>query len=341
MNKFFLLIIPIVILFLGCGRDRSNKIENDIFKIAIGSCYNSDLNDNSMWQEVRNTNPDLWIWLGDIVYADTEDMSVMKQKYDELKQDGEYQKLLNSIEIIGIWDDHDYGQNDGGKSYPKKKESKEQLLEFLDVDKSDSLYQHKGIYTSYIYGSEGKKVKVILLDTRYFRDDLIADTISDERYQINQTGDILGDEQWVWLENELLKNEANIHIIASGYQIIPWEQKFEKWSNFPSSRQRLFDLLVKIRPNRAFLLSGDRHISEVSKIDLKELGYPLYEFTSSGITHTWSQVWPEENKHRVTDLIIKKNFGIININWSNKEPKITFEIRGHNNSLFATYEPKF
>jgi len=340
MKNPILYIALFVILFLACEQVSKDQLDNN-FKIAIGSCYRTDFKDNTMWQEVRNTHPDLWVWLGDIVYADTEDMSIMKQKYDILKLDSAYQNLLNETSVIGIWDDHDYGQNDRGKSYSKKKESKNLLLDFVDVDKSDKVFQHEGIYTTHIYGNGNKKVKVILLDTRYFRDELLPDTLSDERYKINQTGDVLGEEQWTWLENELQKNETSIHIIASGYQIIPWEPKFEKWSNFPMARQRFFDLLVKTKPNRAFLLSGDRHISEVSKLDLEGLEYPLYEFTSSGITHTWSEVWPEENRYRVTDLIIKKSFGIINIDWNNEEPVITLEIRGHNNSIFATYKPKF
>ena len=337
MKRQIVIYILVSMLFVTCN----DKPTNSSLKIAIGSCYNTSLNDNSMWKEVVNTNPDLWIWLGDIIYADTYDMAFMKQKYDVLKQDIEYQKLLNSTNIIGIWDDHDYGINDGGKSYSKKKESKELLLDFLDVDKSDEVNQHDGIYNSYVIGKGEKTVKIILLDTRYFRDDLEVDTISDERYKVNQNGDILGEEQWKWLEDELNKNEASVHIIASGYQVIPWEAKYEKWSVFPTARKRLFDMLQKTKPNKAFLLSGDRHISEVSKLDLKNLDYPLYEFTSSGITHTWSKKWPEQNSHRVTELVIEKSFGIINIEWVNQEPNVTFEMRGQNDSIFAIYKPKF
>lgn len=342
MNRFCYFIMISVLGTLGCNKSKNNEeaFGNNKFKIAIGSCYDLNLNDNSIWKEIRNTDPDLWLWLGDIVYSDTHDISVIERNYNTLKNDVEYQKLIDSMPIIGIWDDHDYGQNDGGKFYSKKKESKEQLLNFLDVSESDSVYNHEGIYSSYVYGEGNKKTKIILLDTRYFRDTVETDSESEERYKVNEIGDILGEDQWSWLESELQKNEAAIHIIASGYQIIAWEPKYEKWSNFPTARQRLFDLLVKTQPNRTFLLSGDRHISEVAKLDIKGLDYPLYEFTSSGMTHTWDEVWIEENRHRVSGPIIQKNFGLIVIDWEKQEPQITFEIRGHNDSLFTAFIPK-
>jgi alkaline phosphatase D len=343
MNKSILILLGIVLIF-SCNEKSQNKpetIKNDSFTIGLGSCYNARLNDNTIWKEVIKNNPDSWIWLGDIVYADTEDMSKMKQEYDALKYDEEYQNLVKKTQIIGVWDDHDYGINDGGKEFPKKKESKIQLLDFLDVDSSNSVFDHEGVYNSYIYGEGNRKIKVILLDTRYFRDSLIRNSNEGNRYKVNETGDILGEDQWKWLASELEKNEASIHIIASGYQIIAWEPFFEKWSNFPVARERLFELLKRTNPNRAFLLSGDRHISEVAKLDLEGLNYPLYEFTCSGLTHTWSDNWPEENMYRVTDLIVKKNFGIINIEWNDDLPSITFEIRGKDNQLFTSYAPKF
>jgi alkaline phosphatase D len=343
MNKFIVIILG-VFLFFSCGekgRNQQETIKEDSFTIGLGSCYNTRLNDNTIWKEIVKNEPDSWIWLGDIVYADTEDMSKMKQAYDELKFDEEYQKLIKKSEVIGIWDDHDYGINDGGKEFPKKKQSKLQLLDFLDVDSSNSVFSHEGVYNSYVYGEENRKVKVILLDTRYFRDSLIRNSNEGNRYKVNETGDILGEEQWIWLESELSKNEASIHIIASGYQVVAWEPFFEKWSNFPVARRRLFDLLKQTNPNKAFLLSGDRHISEGAKIDLEGLKYPLYEFTCSGLTHTWSENWPEENRYRVTDLVVEKNFGLINIDWDGDVPSITFEIRGKDNQLFTSYSPKF
>ena len=190
-------------------------------------------------------------------------------------------------------------------------------------------------------GNAGKSVKLLLLDTRYFRDTLMASQDEHNRYSINHEGDILGATQWSWLEEELTKNEAQVHILCSGYQIIPWEHGFEKWSNFPKARKRLFEMIARINPNSTFLISGDRHIAEFSKVPVDGLPYPLYEFTSSGLTHTWDKDRVENNQHRIGNKIVKKNFGLIKIRWESETPSITYEVKGVNNELYATFKAKF
>ena len=70
-------------------------------------------------------NPDLFIFLGDNIYGDTKDMNVLRAKYQSLGNKPSYQNLKKQCEILAIWDDHDYGENDGGKNYSKKEESKQ------------------------------------------------------------------------------------------------------------------------------------------------------------------------------------------------------------------------
>lgn len=290
-----------------------------------------------MWSDIAAQKPDLLILSGDNIYADTHDMKKMKEEYDLQKYSETYQSLIKNVPVIGIWDDHDYGVNDGGKNFSGKDESKALMLDFLDVPKSNEVWKHKGAYNSYTYGSGSRKIKVILLDGRYFRDTLMADTLTSARYLPNKTGDILGEAQWKWLENELATSDAAINILVSGIQIVAKEHDFEKWANFPTSRQRLLDMLVKLKPKGTFILSGDRHIAEISKMDLPGLPYPLYDLTSSGLTHTWEKEWPESNKYRVGQLVIKKNYGLLNINWSKEAPTVTFEAKGHNDSTFLTH----
>ena len=151
--------------------------------------------------------------------------------------------------------------------------------------------------------------------------------IEGKRYEINQTGDILGEEQWAWLKKELTNSEADIHIIANGIQVISEEQGFEKWANFPKARKRLLDLLTETKPKNPIVLSGDRHIAEYSRIKTNDLDLP--EITSSGLTHTWGELREEPNKHRIGKLIVSLNFGLLHIDWS--KPAVTFEIRDQNN----------
>ena len=154
------------------------------------------------------------------------------------------------------------------------------------------------------------------------------------------TGNVLGEAQWKWLENELRNSTANLNILCSSVQVISNEHGYEKWGNFPNERKRLFDLLVKTQPKNLMIVSGDRHMAEISKMDIKGLPYPLYDFTSSGLTHTRSGT-SENNMHRVGDMFVKKNFGILKVKWNGPNPIVNMEIRGQQNHLYQEMEVKY
>ncbi|NJM25999.1 MAG: hypothetical protein HC859_11445 [Bacteroidia bacterium] len=182
---------------------------------------------------------------------------------------------------------------------------------------------------------------MINLDTRYFRDTLtfVMDSLNGrpaKRYVPNAAGDMLGEAQWQWLELELRLSDAEINIINSSIQVLSEEHQFEKWANFPASRKRLLDLIATSRAKGVIIISGDRHIAEISKVNLPGMAYTLYDFTSSGLTHTWSSVWEERNSHRVGDLIIQKTFGLITVDWSGKTPVVKMEIRGNDGKVYGT-----
>ncbi len=305
------------------------ELTKSLQTIAFGSCNRVD-KPQMMWPFIVKNQPDLWIWLGDIIYADTKDMEKMKAMYDLQKRKEGYLSLLTQCPVLGIWDDHDYGVNDGDNTYVAKAASKQLLLDFLEVPQSATVRNRKGAYQSYTIGETGKRVKVILLDARYFRDPLAKDSSGKSRYLPNTTGTILGEEQWKWLENELQNSDAQVHLLASGIQIIPEEHIYEKWANFPAERQRLFDLLVQANVSHPILLSGDRHLAEVSKLELSGLNDPLYEITASGLTHSYEAA-DEPNKHRIGSLTGQKNFALLHLDWSEQEVKISTEVKGVDN----------
>ncbi len=304
-------------------------------KIALGSCNRSDY-DQPLWQPILEKKPDLWIWLGDNIYGDTEDMEALAANYARQKNNTEYQKLLATTPIVGIWDDHDYGVNDGGKEYPKRAESRDIMLDFLNVPKSNLVWQREGGYQSYTFGKAGKKVKVLLLDARYFRDHVERRRGQYPQYIPNPTGTILGKKQWQWLEEELKTSDAQVHIIGSGIQILPTQHNYEKWNTFPQERDQLFSLLTKYQTSGAIFISGDRHLGEISKKEIKGLEYPLVELTTSGLTHTYEKA-SEENSLRVGNLTGQLNFGFIEIDWSKDKPVVEIEIRGKEGKLFQAY----
>ena len=299
--------------------------------IAFGSCNKLNL-PQDIWPAILQNNPNIWIWLGDIIYADTQNPKELAAQYRKLKTLPDYKKLRARTQIIGIYDDHDYGINDGDKNHPTKAAAKKCLLDFLDVPMSAPVRKRGGAYQSYTFGSGPQSVKIILLDTRYFRDELTSDPSKKQRYLNNETGTMLGEEQWAWLAKELHNSRAGLHLLCSSVQIVPSEHPHEKWGFFPNERKRLFALLCETKPQNLMILSGDRHMAEVSKIELSGLPYPLYEFTSSGLTHVRSGD-SEVNHFRTGQLHVKRNFGLLKIQWDQDRPTVSMQIRGVKNEL--------
>ncbi len=338
------LIIPfllISIMLWSCSEDSqtsepSTSPATGLQTIAFGSCAHQD-KDTSLWEDIAAQQPDLWIWLGDNIYGDSENMDTLKAKYERAANKPGYMQLCATTPVIGIWDDHDYGVNDGGKEFAKKDSSKLLLLDFLQVQPDNPVYRHSGAYQSYVYGSGDRQIKVILLDTRYFRDTLERTPRgTDNRYIVNETGDILGEEQWAWLEQELTNSPAAIHLIGSSIQVLHEEQWFEKWANFPTARKRLLDLLVKTNPANPILLSGDRHIGEMAQMEVTGLSLPLLEITSSGLTHTWREDFGEANRYRLGETyVMQLNYGLIQVDWDNRT--VTVELRGNGGAIWQSH----
>jgi alkaline phosphatase D len=309
--------------------------------IAFGSCNKISLDkEQSMWPSVAANNPNLWIWLGDIIYADTTDMRALAAHYKRLKTNPNYKKLRDKAQVVGVYDDHDYGKNDGCKGHPVKKGAKNCLMTFLDVPMNAPVRKRDGAYQSYTFGKGAQRVKVIVMDTRYFRDTLIPDPTKQRRYVPNTNGDMLGEAQWKWLERELRTSQASLNILCSSVQVIADEHGHEKWGNFPNARKRLLSLIAQTKPKNLMILSGDRHMAEISKMDIPGLPYPLYDFTSSGLTHIRSGN-TEPNKLRVGDMILQRNFGVLKLAWQADKPVVTMQVRGQQNQLYQEVVAKY
>lgn len=305
--KFFCLLIFVNYSCQFAKNTTANTTSTSKLILAFGSCSKEN-KEQKLWNDIIKEQPDVWIWLGDNIYGDTDDMTKLRAKYDRQKQHPEYQKLKAQAEILGIWDDHDYGANDAGKYYAKKAESQQEFLNFIDVPTNDVRRERKGVYHAKTIKKGDLKVKIVLLDARYFRDDLIKEN---KVNLPNVAGEILGDEQWQWLAKELKNSTADVHIMGSGIQVIPEEHRFEKWANFPTERKRLFDLLKELDVKRPIFISGDRHSGEISALNWN--GKTIYDITSSSLTHGRPNSNFEPNQYRVGEMVYTINYGILEI----------------------------
>jgi len=327
-----------IAFFFSCSSKKTNSspaetAEKDpgAFVIAFGSC-NDHLRPNLLWDDVLNTDPDIWIWGGDNIYADTDDIEKMRQMYKEQNEIPDYSELIASVPIIGTWDDHDYGKNDAGVEYVSKAGSQDAFLDFMGVPSESARRNQEGIYAYHDYQAGGKKIRVISLDTRYFRTALTPGT-DGARYVANADGEgeLLGEAQWAWLGQALTNSGADFHVIMSSIQFWSSEHGWEKWANFPHEVERFKKLLSDAKPKGTILLSGDRHISEFSGGTIEGLPYELIDFTSSGLTHAFNGYTGEANATRIGEVVFTESFGLVVIHPFTG--KVEFQMLGDNGQV--------
>lgn len=296
-------------------------------RIAFGSCAHQD-KEQPIWDLVNAWSPELFIFLGDNVYGDTEDMAVLRGKYQKLSDKPGFRTLRRKAQIIATWDDHDFGVNDGGSEYPKKEESAAIFLDFWGVPADHPRRSHPGIYGSYYFGPEGRRVQIILPDNRTFRTPLLGFSVEPEdrgQYIVNPdpAATMLGQAQWDWLEAEL-REPADLRILASSTQVLPDSPGYEAWINFQADHQRLLDLIDFAQVENLVIISGDTHYAELSKLE-ERLPYPLYELTSSGLTEVWPVFGP--NRNRIDKAPLMPNYGRLTIDWDPPEPSVLMEVQ--------------
>jgi alkaline phosphatase D len=290
-------------------------------KILFGSCLHQD-KPQPIWAAMNQEQGDLFVLLGDNVYGDTEDMTQLKAKYAKQWSNSGMQIMLANTPTIGIWDDHDFGENDAGAQYPQKEASRQIMLDYFNVPKnSPRRTRVDGIYTSHILNQANTKVQIILPDLRWNRSPL--ESVGRLNYMLSKAPNnlgpylpsqdksttMLGETQWQWLEQQL-QQSADVRILATSLQFLPEFSGWESWANLPHERQRFLALLDKYQIDNLVIVSGDTHWSEFSQITQNNQK-SLWEMTASGLTEEWKNVSP--NQHRVGESYAKANYGVIEL----------------------------
>jgi alkaline phosphatase D len=303
-------------------------------RIAFGSCAQQDA-PQPIWDTVLAADPELFLCLGDNIYGDTTDMAELRAKYRMLAEQPGYRRLRQTVPVLAVWDDHDYGANDAGAEYPMKEASQQAFLDFFGVPADSPRRRRAGIYDAHVVGPPGRRVQIILLDLRYFRGPLSRRTLTaDERalgygpYVPNAAPDatMLGEAQWRWLARQLAV-PAELRLIASSVQVVASEHGWESWGQLPAERRRLFDLIRAQRADGVLFLSGDVHWGELSRS--ADGPYPLYDFTSSALNQEWPQALNLPNSRRVGAVVYPyPNFGTAEVDWDAADPIVHLRLRG-------------
>jgi len=218
--------------------------------------------------------------------------------------------------VEAIWDDHEFGINDGGGDYPHKDETEKMFLEFWEIPEDDVRRTRPGLYTEQNLEISGKTVQIITLDTRYFRDPLDPTdeygAAGKERYLSTDdtTYSMLGTAQWLWLE-EKLQEPADYRLIVSSIQFLAVGHGWECWRILPHERDRLVAMLDEYSLDNVLFLTGDRHRGGLYQLTTPA-GNTIHEITSSPLN---AITFPEEENGplRLGATYPDSNFGLITI----------------------------
>lgn len=269
--------------------------------------------------------------------------------YKNLTSNPIYSEFTEAVRVDGVWDDHDYGVNDGGKFVANKDERRSEFLKFMQRSGNElsNLPSKSGIYHSVDASLGDLTAKVIFLDTRSHRDHHLLRSLGECTFKgsaviasflragystlgigRDYTGEMLGAEQWAWLEQQLLDSRmagVDVNIIVSSVQVLTSNPIFESWGHFPTEKQKLFKLLQSFDPKNVVFLSGDVHLGEVSEARYTRADGSTgkwAEITSSGLTHSCSDgvtgfLCPimttimGQHRRSADSIYLHKNYGIL------------------------------
>jgi alkaline phosphatase D len=276
---------------------------------------------------------DFMLWGGDNIYfreMDWETRTGIYYRYAYSRKNPELRALLASRPNYAIWDDHDYGPNDSDKGYKMKQTT---LQAFKD-HWGNNMYGEKknpGIYTNFKWSD----AEFFLMDDRYYRsNNKTKDTIHGK---VNKSKAYFGHKQMEWLKNNLLASRATFKFIVNGNQMLNVNSHHESFAHFKKEYNELLDFIKTYQIEGVVFLSGDRHFSEIIKLQPKGF-YPLYDITSSSITaRTYTNIGksPEGNNPlRLGEYITSENnFMLITVSGPRKLRVLTIQNFNSENKL--------
>lgn len=280
--------------------------------------------DSSIFETMAKENAAFMLWLGDAWY--TRDVDYYSEwglwyRASHDRATPVLQNFLKAMPHIATWDDHDYGPNDIGGNYILKETSRNVFTKYFCNPSAGQNGQ--GIYTMTTWGD----ADIFITDNRWWRSaDATKDSINGKP---NPDKRMLGQQQMEWLKNSLLFSTATFKIISVGSQVLNPVSPFDKWRDFPAEYDELMNFLKEYNISGVLFLTGDRHHSEIIKVE-RPGTYPLYDITVSPLTsgtHTFGGA-EKNNPYRVFALDEKQNYGKLSFSGKRGERKLTVEYLG-------------
>ena len=283
------------------------------FSVAFGGGAGYIPEWERMWDTIRGFEPAALLMLGDNVYIDQPEHSLCQHYcYYRRQARPEWRRLVASTAVYAIYDDHDFGTNDCVpgpeiESPPWKRTVWNRFCQNWINPAYGGGESQPGCWFDFHIGD----VHFIMLDGRYYRD--------------RKGGSMLGPVQKAWLLETLKESTGTFKVLASP---VPWTEGIkpgsrDPWDGFPEEREEIFSFIESNGIDGVFLISADRHRTDLRKTERPD-GYDLLEFESSRLTnrHTHGVV-------KTPGLIWGYNktcsFGLMRFDTLGDSPTVTFQ----------------
>lgn len=278
-------------------------------KFAVVSCSDDFyINEQKkMWQHVAEQRPQFIFAIGDNTYADSKDgqgtgdssPEVLWRRYVETRQSLDLFRQRELIPIIAIWDDHDYGQNDGDRRFANKTQSLQIFKSFFPQSSDrDGFIQGPGAASRFHFGEQ----QFLFLDARSFRspNKPVAICTAKPEFKLCQPRPQsprpadkwarkepethFGHAQTEWSLSQIRGAGSDVTWMISGDQWFGAYSPFESFEgNHPADFKKLMERMKDEKSSRIAFISGDRHSSEFLEVENEVLGYKTFEVVSSPI----------------------------------------------------------
>jgi len=321
-------------------------------RILVASCLDEEKPDSAAMRSIAGETADLFLMIGDNVYGDRDgpayvnnqpELDELRASFRDLAAREDLKAVRAKFPMMVAWDDHDFGANDAGREFPFRRLAERIHERFWGLENED-VGAWPGTYYARTFGPEGQRTQVIVLDTRFFRSALTPTDAwnqkGKERYipSADPEQDMLGNDQWTWLENRL-QDPADLRLIVSSIQVLATDSHgYEAWSRLPLEQQRLYRLVRETEAKGVVFVSGDRHTAFLYK-DEAALPYPVSEITASSINVSFAATTTEMDRAQVGEGYPPENYGAIDIDWAGGT--VSFGIQSNTGETVREMTAKF
>ena len=294
--------------------------EPGAFEVGFGGCAGYTPWHERIWDLVDAYDFPAFLQTGDNVYIDQpQHPGVQRYCYYRRQSRPEFRRLIASTANYAVWDDHDFGDNDGGGGpAPHEPAWKVDVWRTFKNNWNNPAYgggtQQPGCWFDFSVAD----VDFFMLDDRYYR------TEPEEAAQGGAVPTMLGPAQKAWLFDRLRASEATFKMLVTS---VPWAYgtkpgSTDPWQGYRQEREEIFSFLHEHCIEGVILMSGDRHRADIWKIERAGGGYPLYDLENGRLTniHTHDRLPGALKSYNE-----KCTFGRLRFDTAKADPEVHYE----------------